>query len=107
MIPDPRAVPPLEEVIKPAIEATAREDGWSPLAAVGSSIGKTHSSFDSRNYGYSKLGELVRNQGFLEVSEVPASDGSRNVVLYVRLKGAQPGAPAEREKPPSAPVAAR
>lgn len=93
VFPDPRAVPPLEDIIRPAIEATAREDGWSLLAAVGSSIGKTHSSFDSRNYGYSKLGELVRNQGFLEVSEVPASDGSRNVVLYVRLKAAQPGAP--------------
>lgn len=95
VIPDSRAVPPLAEVIKPAIEATAREDGWSPLAAVGSTIGKTHSSFDARNYGYSKLGELVRNQQFLEVSEIPASDGSRNVVLYVRLKGVRPGAPAQ------------
>lgn len=106
-IPDSRAVPPLEEILRPAIEATAREGGWSPLAAVGSAIGKTHPSFDSRNYGFSKLGELVRSQGLLEVNEVPAGDGSRNVVLYVRLKGAQPGAAAERQQPPSAPVAAR
>jgi uncharacterized LabA/DUF88 family protein len=88
VIPDARAVPPLEEIIRPAIEATVREDGWSPLASVGGSIGRTHPSFDSRNYGFSKLGELVRNQRFLEVSEVPASDGSRNVVLCVRLKRA-------------------
>lgn len=107
IIPDERAVPPLEEILRPAIEATAREGGWSPLAGVGSTIGKTHPSFDSRNYGFSKLGELVRNQAFLEVSEAPASDGSRNVVLYVRLKGVQPGAAADRQQPPSAPVVAR
>jgi uncharacterized LabA/DUF88 family protein len=95
IIPDPRAVPPLDEILRPAIEATAREGGWSPLAGVGSTIGKTHPSFDSRNYGFAKLGELVRNQPFLEVSEVPASDGSRNVVLYVRIKGAQSGVPVE------------
>jgi uncharacterized LabA/DUF88 family protein len=86
-------VPPLEEIIKTAIEATARESGWSPLSGVGAIISKTHPSFDSRNYGFSKLGELVRKQDFLELSEVPASDGSNNVALYVRLKGAQPGAP--------------
>jgi uncharacterized LabA/DUF88 family protein len=91
-IPDARAVPPLEEIICPAIEATTREGGWSTLSAVGAIISKTHPSFDSRNYGFSKLGELVRKQDFLEVNEVPASDGSRNVVLYVRVKGTQPGA---------------
>jgi len=84
-IPDAR-VPPLEQILRPAIEATARESGWSHLGAVGSTISKTHPSFDERNYGFSKLGELVRQQKFLEVSEVPAGDGSRNVVLYVRLK---------------------
>jgi uncharacterized LabA/DUF88 family protein len=101
VVPDSRMIPPLEEIITPAIEATARESGWSPLSSVGAIISKTHPSFDSRNYGFSKLGELVRRQAFVEISEVPASDGSKNVVLYVRLKGAQPGAPAD------APQAAR
>jgi uncharacterized LabA/DUF88 family protein len=95
VVPDSRMVPPLEEIIGPAIEATAREDGWSPLSGVGAIVSKTHPSFDSRNYGVSKLGELVRKQAFLEVSEVPASDGSRNVILYVRRKRAQHGAPAD------------
>ena len=94
-VPDSAAVPPLEEILRTAIEATARENGWSPLSGVGSLISKTHPSFDSRNYGYSKLGELVRKQAFLEVSEVPTSDGSNNVALYVRPKGAQPGAPGD------------
>jgi len=98
VIPDSRAVPPLKKIIRPAIEATARESGWSPLSVVGANISKTHPSFDSRNYGFSKLSELVRKQAFLEVSEVPASDGSRHVVLYVRVKGAQPSAAADTPK---------
>jgi uncharacterized LabA/DUF88 family protein len=98
VVPASPMVPPLEEIIKTAIEATARENGWSPLSGVGAIISKTHPSFDSRNYGFSKLGELVRKQDFLEVSEVPTSDGSNNVALYVRLKGAQPGAPMDARR---------
>lgn len=88
-------VPPLEKIIKAAIEATARESGWSSLSGVGAIINKTHPSFDSRNYGFSKLGELVRKQEFLEVSEVLTGDGSNNVAIYVRLRSTQPGAPAD------------
>jgi uncharacterized LabA/DUF88 family protein len=94
VVPDSPTVAPLKEIIRTAIEATARESGWSPLSGVGAMISKTHPSFDSRNYGFSKLGELVRKQDFLEVSEVPSGDGSNNVTLYVRLKSAQLGAPA-------------
>ncbi len=92
VVPASSTVPPPDEIIRTAIEATARESGWSPLSAVGAMISKTHPSFDSRNYGFSKLGELVRKQDFLEVSEVPTSDGSNNVTLYVRVRGAQPRA---------------
>jgi hypothetical protein len=89
--PNRRAVPPLEEILEPAIEATAREDGWSPLAGVGSTIGKTHPSFDSRNYGFSTLGELVRNQAFLEVSQVPPGNVSRNELVTRKRGGARRG----------------
>lgn len=90
MTPSP-TVPPIDEVLKTAIEATAREDGGSPLLGVGATISKTHPSFDSRNYGYSKLGDLVREQDYLEVNEVRASDGSNTAALYVRLKRARAG----------------
>jgi hypothetical protein len=56
------------------------------LSAVGSIIAKNHPSFDSRNYGYAKLGELVRKQNYLEVKDVSMGDGSANVHLYVRIK---------------------
>lgn len=79
-----------EESLRPAlmlaISATAREDGWALLSAVGSLIGKSNPSFDPRNYGFPKLGELVRAQSYLEVKSVPVSDGSQNVHLFVRRK---------------------
>jgi uncharacterized LabA/DUF88 family protein len=83
---DEPAPEPLEPMLKAAVEATARENGWSALSAVGSSINKNSPSFDPRNYHCQKLGELVRRQPYLEVKEVPASDGSANLHLYVRLK---------------------
>jgi uncharacterized LabA/DUF88 family protein len=76
----------LEQVLGPAVEASARDDGWSPLSAVGSLIAKNHSEFDPRNYGFSKLGELVRNQSFLETKEVAVADGSSNAPIFVRQK---------------------
>jgi uncharacterized LabA/DUF88 family protein len=83
-----QALSPLEPMLRAAIEASAREDGWSALSGVGSMISKNNPSFDPRNYGCLKLGELVKEQPYLEVKEVPASDGSANVHLYVRTKPA-------------------
>ena len=47
---------------------------------------KASPSFDPRNFGFQKLGELVRGQKYLEVKSVPIGDGSPNNHLYVRLK---------------------
>jgi uncharacterized LabA/DUF88 family protein len=80
-----QSLTPLEPMLRTAIEASAREDGWSALGGVGSMIVKNNPSFDPRNYGCQKLGELVRKQPYLEVKEVPASDGSSNAHLFVRL----------------------
>ncbi len=77
---------PLRPGLTTAVNAAAREDGWAALSAVGSLLVKASPSFDPRNYGFPKLGGLVRGQPFLEVKSVPAGDGSPNVHLYVRLK---------------------
>jgi len=76
---------PLEPMLRAAIAATARDNGWAALSAVGSMVLKNSPSFDPRNYGSQKLGELVRKQSYLEVKEVPIADGSTNVHLHVRL----------------------
>jgi uncharacterized LabA/DUF88 family protein len=77
------ALPPL---LTAAVTGLAREDGWAPLSGVGSLVAKSNPSFDPRNYGCQKLGELVRRQPYLEVKSVPGSDGSPSVQLYVRLR---------------------
>jgi hypothetical protein len=76
----------LAAALTTAVTAAAREDGWAALGVVGSYLTKNDPSFDPRNYGYKKLGDLVRSQGFLAVGERPASDGSPVVHIDVRLK---------------------
>jgi len=76
----------LKPMLEAAITATAKEDGWAALSGVGSLIVKNSPSFDPRNYGFQKLGELVRKQSFVKVKEVPVADGSDNVHLFVRVK---------------------
>lgn len=87
-------LPPLKPMVLAAVDAAARDDGWASLSAVGSQIGKNHPAFDARNYGFPKLGELMRKQAYLEIKEVPASggDGVTQMNLYVRRKpkGAAP-----------------
>lgn len=62
-------VPDLKDLLSNAVRETVRESGWSRLATIGSMLGKNPSSFDSRNYGFKKLNELVRAQPYLEVAE--------------------------------------
>jgi len=77
---------PLKPLLAAAVMAGARDDRWAPLSTVGSLVMKASPSFDPRNYGCQKLGELVRAQKYLEVKSVPIGDGSPNNHLYVRLK---------------------
>lgn len=77
-------VPDLRELLMHAIRETVRDNGWSRLATVGSFIGKNHTSFDPRNYGFKKLNELVRSQAYIDVVDAP--DGTGFVHVEVRLK---------------------
>jgi len=86
----PVAIEASQEQLKPllidAVSGAAREDGWARLSHVGSLVAKNNPSFDPRNYGCEKLGELVRRQSYLKVKKVSASDGSPNAHIYVRIK---------------------
>ena len=80
-------LPKLRPMVLTALDATARDDGWSSLSALGSQLTRNHPSFDPRNYpGVTKLGELMRKQGYREVKEIPVGDGSSQVHVYVRRK---------------------
>jgi uncharacterized LabA/DUF88 family protein len=87
---DVAQLPKLKPMVLKALEATAREDGWATLSALGSQLTRNHPSFDPRNYNESKLGELMRKQSYLEVKEVIAGDGAGHVHLHVRRKQAGP-----------------
>jgi uncharacterized LabA/DUF88 family protein len=78
-------VPALHGLLSHAVRETQRDTGWSSLSAVGSFISKSHASFDPRNYGFSKLSDLVRKQThYLEVKETADAAGFNH--LHIKLK---------------------
>jgi len=86
-------VPELKGLLTHAIRETLRDSGWASLAAVGSFINKNNTSFDPRNYGFTKLGELVRKQAYLEVKEVVDAAGLTHISTRMRqhANGTRPG----------------
>ncbi len=52
----------LLKLLRNAISTTKGEDGWSKLSRVGTLI-TNHSSFDSRNYGFNRLSDLIQAMG--------------------------------------------
>ena len=68
--------PDLDEMLRSAIAARQGEDGWALLSNVGWQLVANHPTFDSRNYGYARLGQLVRKQQNLEIREVAGSNGN-------------------------------
>jgi uncharacterized LabA/DUF88 family protein len=91
------AVRELKPMVLAALEATAKDDGWASLSAVGGQLNLNDPSFDPRNYECTKLGELMRKQTYLEMKEVPGgAEGSGTVHLYVRRRQSAAGANGER-----------
>jgi uncharacterized LabA/DUF88 family protein len=77
-------LPNLKRVLSAAISSTSKDDGWSNLGEVGSYLSKNNAAFDARDYGHSKLGELVRAEPYVEVKDVEGATGSSR--LWVRLR---------------------
>jgi len=73
----------LVSLLRNAVEASSDEDGWAQLGPVGSNIAKQAPEFDSRNYGYGKLGELVKATKLFDIEERQVGDTNLKV-LYVR-----------------------
>lgn len=74
-----------EKMLRQAISAAARDDGYALLSSVGHIILQNNSSFDARTYGFSKLGELMRHLPFIEVKEV-TNEKALTVQLLVKIK---------------------
>ncbi len=73
----------LISLLRNAIEVSSDESGWASLGPVGSNIAKKSPEFDPRNYGYSKLGELVKAIKLFQVEERQVGS-SNSKALYVK-----------------------
>lgn len=71
--------------LRKAVDASSDESGWAQLGPVGSHIAHQASNLDPRNYGYIKLGELVKATKLFDIEERPIGNG-RSKALYVRQK---------------------
>lgn len=58
--------------LRSCVTTASGDDGWANLSAVGSLMRKQHPDFDSRNWGYAKLSDLVRAIGLFEVEPRPS-----------------------------------
>ncbi|MCZ2825877.1 MULTISPECIES: NYN domain-containing protein [unclassified Modestobacter] len=78
-------VPELADMLESAVSARLEDDGWALLSNVGFQLVANHPAFDSRNYGYARLGLLMSAQPNIELREVQSAGG--NKVVHVRLVG--------------------
>jgi uncharacterized LabA/DUF88 family protein len=74
----------LKAILVSAINAVSKDDEWAPLSGVGGYINKKYPSFDSRNYGYDKLGKLVESLSFIAVDRRKPDENASIVHLYIR-----------------------
>ena len=74
----------IDAEIKEIVEDISDDDGWAPLAMIGTILTKRSPDFDVRNYGYGKLTLLVQALGDYEISGVRNDDNSAKVV-YIRV----------------------
>lgn len=73
----------LMNLLRAGITANEDDDGWANLGAVGSSLQKRSPDFDSRNWGYAKLSELIEAVGLFDLERVVGPSG--NASLQVRI----------------------
>lgn len=57
--------------LRKSIASASDDDGWASLGAIGKVIRKQQPDFDSRNWGYAKLSDLVRATDLFLVESLP------------------------------------
>jgi len=75
----------LINLLRNAVDASSDESNWAHLGQVGSYMAKKSSEFDPRNYGYEKLGELVKATQLFEM-ERRTTNGGHSKVIYIKDK---------------------
>ncbi len=75
----------LVRLLAHSINDLADEDGWVFLGSLGSLLNKIYPDFDARNYGYSKLVDLIKNIREFEIDRRKSPKGN-NSHVYVRVR---------------------
>ncbi|MFN8195848.1 MAG: NYN domain-containing protein [Nocardioidaceae bacterium] len=88
----PVELPNLQSILTRAINATAQDDGWASLSAVGTQLVRIESSFDVRLYNHAKLVDLAEAQNYVDVER------KGNQPVRVRLRSARPPKKAPAKK---------
>ncbi|MEN8142079.1 MAG: NYN domain-containing protein [Thermodesulfobacteriota bacterium] len=71
----------LTKLLRTAVEQTSEDDGWAHMSKVGHYI-SNNSSFSSINYGYKKLGDLIKASELFNVEM--RKDGTAMYIKDVR-----------------------
>jgi uncharacterized protein (TIGR00288 family) len=72
----------LINLLRSAVAAGEDDEGWTELGAVGAHI-TNQGSFDSRNYGFKKLSDLI---GAIDLFEVRSTTNANGTCFWVRDK---------------------
>jgi hypothetical protein len=70
----------VEEIVK-IIDDWSDDGGWANLANVGNMLSKRNPDFDSRNYGFKKLADMVQHISEIEVKLEPEKK-----ICFVKIK---------------------
>ena len=62
----------LMDLLRQTVEAVEDDEGWAKLGLIGSHMAN-HTSFDPRNYGFKKLGELFQAIDLFEMKKTQGS----------------------------------
>jgi Fe-S-cluster formation regulator IscX/YfhJ len=72
-------------MLRIAVDASADESGWAYLGNVGQNIANQAPEFDPRNYGFKKLGEIIKAVQIFDIEE-RSSTNSPGASIYIRDK---------------------
>jgi uncharacterized LabA/DUF88 family protein/Fe-S-cluster formation regulator IscX/YfhJ len=73
----------LVNLLRNAVEYSAGDDGWAYLGQIGQYVANQVPEFDPRNYGYKKLGDLVRAIQLFDIDERRSAEAS-GISVYAR-----------------------
>lgn len=76
----------LLNILRNAVDSTANEAGWAHLGSVGQNILNKSPEFDPRNYGFSKLRELLEASKLFDFKDVDPLAHNSGVQVRIRRK---------------------